>query len=735
LLGISFEAIDTEEKLKAYVESKGLSMSDIEDGITWEEAQKLGSTMTQAYYDILSTGGRRTEGDGKVEMADIQRFNDKVIEKLAAGTGQRAEILESYMQTAKFKMVDSHRAVQLFTEKFGTNTTLFSGDTINVKALIGSYTRTELQGLACVVLSNILGQPITKDNIADALTMSKEQLETFFITMYFLGKIDNPTEILESAQGRPKLEGDTPEHLLAWLTKGTSNAVAEPPAETAATASTQDGQNPQTPMPTELKEGMKNLFEYQNDQFTTGQDGQPVSRRSITPEEYRDAVAHFQRVISDASLSAPFRAQAYSLMIVCYTSLAERATSYSVAQAEIRAAMDLLNTDAARQALGASTVFGQMIALAQLAMDDTVMYRDDPSDQLARRMEAQEFVRASIYNIIIPQLEAQSGSMTGAEITQLKAQLAQSLAGMYSREARQQAIAVADSITGSITVPAPQSAGQGGAGSRSTTIPAEEYRAMIRRMADQNPLISEGLSILVVNVDSNNDGTPDGQTLTNDQAKLDRAMALFAIVVGDNSSTPADIAKANYWTAMCLMMLASTPWGTGDHGEAVVARFQAAAQLFNAAAGQLKALIDGASAATSADTLAEYRQMRTECLARVVMISSTLSGERSTRAAGREVAQLLDASDRETQIQLGENLSLTPRDARSQLLGGRQIQGITRTVDTVGVRGRDAAAVAAGRDPDRPRTGPVADRGRGTERTTPGRDDQPPPPSGGVAVD
>ena len=469
LLGISFEDISTDEKLQAFLASKELSMSDIEDGISWEEAQKLGSTMTRAYYDILSTGGRRTEGDGKVEMADLVRFNEKVIEKLSAGTGQRAEILESYMQTAKFKMIDSHRAVQLFAEKFGANSTLFSGETINVKALIGSYTNTELQDLACVVLSNILGQSVTKDNIDAALTLTKEQLEIYFITMYFLGKIDNPTEILESAQGRPKLEGDTPEHLLAWLTKGTSNAVAEPPAstsasETSATGETADGFPAE--WPADLRDGLK-LIALRDAQ------GNINYKPNVTLANWQRAKEYFERVLS-GSAEEKYKNIAAESWQRCVEALSRAARTGADLAGVITSAEGALT--AVSTALGASKI----IELRQLWMG------------LAQALNDEDLAFAQV-NALEVLYDDPNNGLTAVTIPGELAKLAGSCASLQNIEHRKYAL----TLVGKIKTMAPQSfiiqgpAAAEGQQPSSQSIPTEDFVKQIEQTVNDHPLLRE----------------------------------------------------------------------------------------------------------------------------------------------------------------------------------------------------------------------------------------------------
>ncbi|HTY13018.1 MAG TPA: tetratricopeptide repeat protein [Candidatus Omnitrophota bacterium] len=249
LLGINIDAKEvdenhdgtvSDEELNKYLRAKGVKI-DVTDGFQWEEvdalAKKYGVTITKAYFDTLSTGGTSVDGDNTVTVEDAAKFNKRVIQRLSQGTGKPEELIKKYMATESFKMMDAGQAVSEFSGRFGKDTALYgAGGQVSVSTLVSAYVRPELQDAACIVLSNILGKPVKKDDIAkNELKLAPDQLTTFFLTMYVLGKSDKPGELLvPSAASLPKLEKESPLGFLEWLTTGTKNKVDAPKEEKKA---------------------------------------------------------------------------------------------------------------------------------------------------------------------------------------------------------------------------------------------------------------------------------------------------------------------------------------------------------------------------------------------------------------------------------------------------------------------------------------------------------------------
>ena len=214
------------------------------DGLSPHEFQEITSVTDPAFASI-SVGGHGIVGDGNASLTDIQKWNTDVIARLAQGCGSTSQAVANYLAAGSFNMVDPADLNRGFSQQYHNDSSLYTASGINVSRLVGEHVsngntgNNNLQDLACVVLGNILHATFTRGNIPATQTMTEEQLTTFLFTMNFLGQLDNPQNVLTSARGIPRIRGNTTQHMLAWLTKGTTNAVQDPVP--AASTSRADG--------------------------------------------------------------------------------------------------------------------------------------------------------------------------------------------------------------------------------------------------------------------------------------------------------------------------------------------------------------------------------------------------------------------------------------------------------------------------------------------------------------
>lgn len=223
-------------KLIGFSDSQIAKLTDeeLEDGISLEELRRLDPSktiITDMAYNLISRGGLGVNALGGVaadedgiQLADIQRFLTEVVAPLVSGTGSSREVIARFLKANKFRVISRRAAARAFREstkeKEGLWTTTDGTTTLSVKTLIDKYVRGELKGLAGKVLANILGHAVT-----DSDRLTEDQLANFFLTMYFVAKVDTPENIMSEARDLPELEGDSPAKLIAWLTKGAENPV------------------------------------------------------------------------------------------------------------------------------------------------------------------------------------------------------------------------------------------------------------------------------------------------------------------------------------------------------------------------------------------------------------------------------------------------------------------------------------------------------------------------------
>ncbi|MBI5699718.1 hypothetical protein HZC35_05355 [Candidatus Saganbacteria bacterium] len=309
-----------------------LTDEELEDGISLEELRRLDpdkTIVTDMAYNLLSRGGLGVNALGGVaadedgiQLADVNRFLTEVVAPLVSGTGRSLEVIARFLKANKFRIISRHAAARAFREstkeKEGLWTTTDGATTLSVKTLIDKYVRGELKGLAGKVLANILGHEISE---SDRLT--EDQLANFFLTMYFVAKSDSPENIMSEAKDIPELEGDSPAKLIAWLTTG-----AENPVQAASTgAAEQSQQNPQGDMPEELREGLKLLYEFNNDQIMMDNDNKPLLKHYNTRVEqrqaYQKAAEHFLNVMNNDGISTLYKRQAAEYLANCYQALTQ----------------------------------------------------------------------------------------------------------------------------------------------------------------------------------------------------------------------------------------------------------------------------------------------------------------------------------------------------------------------------------------------------------------------------
>lgn len=683
------EAIDTVEERTAL----GINW---EDGLTYEEAKALlGDQLTREAFDMFDAAGEIRAGaqkDGIITLEDMQNFKAKHFDEVAAGLPEEKTqaLLLRYIKAKKFHTIHPDQAASMFREKFTSDSQLYVDGKINVARLLEGYTSEKLRALVEYILAEGLNiQVKSGDEYDDTLTITEEQLKIIFAVVEFMARIENPSEITSAASGISKMDedDDTAEDFLAYYTKGTSNEV-EQAEETSS--SEQSQQTRDDDLPAELREGMKQLYVYADGKFTTGgaNNDQPVPRAEITDADYLDAIGHFKAVINNSSIGIEFRRRAYAYIMQCYASLIERAPSYDKAKDLIKEAVAILNTGDARTVLGTSTVIGQLINFAQMAMEPNLMYKGVSVDgKLERRLGAEEFAYG-IYSLAEQNINSAT-TLGTAEKNQLKAQLAEMLARMYHLSYRQHAVEVAQTIQGEVRVPkinrATGEVERDAQGQMLTTpMAAEEFLSNIRSMAETHPAIAEGMTMIFV-------ASPDGQgsTLTSDAEKLMAAIGIFKAVLEDEeNSTDIDRAKSAYWQAICEMTLASIAWENGVRNATTIAQFKEAAELFNQASDQFKSLIAGLVEENPYDTrIAELSSLREGALAQIVRIAYTLikANVNGSRAVGKDIAKLLDATDDTTQIRLGENLVMTPEKARQMLLGNNPNMNIQAAITQQGI--------------------------------------------------
>ena len=221
LMGVKIQGGDKKNDQDFQKEIEKKAKVNLSKGLKWDDLQKIakayGIKINEAFFNLLSTGGISTTGDGIVTLDDVKKFFEKVIARIAQGTGQTTEILKRYMQASSFEFVDASEAVKAFRDGV-KNDKLYSGENINVNELIDSHTNPALKDVAKAVIAKILKMDVK--NIDAKTTLTHDQLQTFFLTMYFLGKVGNPEKIIAEAKGKPAMTGSSAGDLVAWYTKG-----------------------------------------------------------------------------------------------------------------------------------------------------------------------------------------------------------------------------------------------------------------------------------------------------------------------------------------------------------------------------------------------------------------------------------------------------------------------------------------------------------------------------------
>jgi len=752
--------IESVSDLKIFLRSLGIDDSKItdemlEDGaLTHDELEEADPNheryLTDAAFNLVSRGGLginvfggvAADEDG-IGFADGERFMDKVIEPLVDGTKSQAAVISRFMHASRFRVIPRHALSRTFREqthsKEGLWETTNGVTTLSAKTFLDKYIRPELRDLAGQVLANILGHAVT-----DADRLNEEQLDTFMLTIYYLARIDTPREVMEGAKAitdlTDQLEGSTPETFITWLTKGAQNPVQ---AESTNPAD-QSQQNPQDNMPAELKEGMKHIFRYENDQLVLGgQDNrQPVP---LANPAYQDAIEHFRSVLSDASISATYRQQAMDYLMQCYTELAGRASSFEVARGYVQAAVEAIDTDSTRELFGDAMIIGQLFSLAELIIQPNILFRDTTPNDPARHLLGEEFVHDNILNRIESRITA-STTLSNDERNDLSAQLARTLAGMYTGEYRQHAVVVAQAIRGTIPRGKPQ-IGQDGQVVRNAqgevqvvSVTAEEFIEEIKQKTNDHPLLLEARMQFSMAL--------QGEPNTVSRALREAAAAAFQRAIdvvggiGDiwtRDNDPADLAEARIGRAQCLAYAAMPTAVTGTEptpedligqGRALLAvllettGIDPAENHFTRAAGAgllstaIESLNELIAQTTDPELKTELKKIRDEAIRALVMMAQTLifaarergadaQLHRDCRAAYQAIADLLTSLGLES-----ESLLPGQEGGESIPLGGRD--GLIRSID----RGFVNTAITSNNQAIRARqvlsTTPPAEGERGT---------------------
>jgi hypothetical protein len=709
--------------------------------------------LTDAAFNLVSRGGLginvfggvASDEDG-ITFADGERFMEKVIEPLVTGTKSREEVITRFMHASRFRVIPRHALSRTFRERTHSKEGLWETNngvsTLSAKTFLDKYIRPELRDLAGQVLANILGHAVT-----DADRLNEEQLDTFMLTIYYLARIDEPREVMEGAKAiadlTDQLEGSTPETFITWLTKGAENPVQ---AESANPAE-QSQQNPQDNMPAELKEGMKLLFVYENGQFVTGgaENNQYQPRPSITDAEYREAIGHFESVLADSSVSLVYRQRALAYLMQCYTELTGRASSFEAARDYVLAAVAAIDTESTREIFGDAMVIGQLFSLAEMIMQPNILFRDTTPNDPGRQLLGEEFVYQNITTRIESRIAA-STTLSNDERNDLSAQLARTLAGMYTGEYRRHAVVVAQAIRGTIPRGRPQ-VGPDGQVVRNAqgevqvvSVTAEEFIEEIKQKTNDHPLLLEARMQFSMAL--------QGEPNTVPRALRETAAAAFQRAIdvvggiGDiwtRDNDPADLAEARIGRAQCLAYAAMptavtgaepTPQDLIGQGRALLAvllettGIDSAENHFTRAAGAgllstaIESLNELIAQTTDPELKTELKKIRDEAIRALVMMAQTLifaarergadaQLRRDCRAAYQAIADLLTSLGLES-----ESLLPGQEGGESIPLGGRD--GLIRSID----RGFVNTAITSNNQAIRARqvlsTTPPAEGERGT---------------------
>ena len=206
---------------------------NISDGLQWEEVEALaksyGVHIFRNYFDTLSVGGTGIEGDGKFDVADAAKFDARVIKRLAQGCGKREEVIREYMAIESFKMVDVGEAVREFRGNYYGKENIYTGEDVSASKLLDVCVSPGLRDLAQYVLRNIKGKDVIVDGkVVEGLKLNSNELQTFLLSMYFLGKVDNPEQVLGvKVERNTPFKGSTVNEFLVWLSKEAKKPVEE----------------------------------------------------------------------------------------------------------------------------------------------------------------------------------------------------------------------------------------------------------------------------------------------------------------------------------------------------------------------------------------------------------------------------------------------------------------------------------------------------------------------------
>ena len=214
---------------------KNLKMSDIEDGIIWEEAQELCPWMTEEAFDMLSQGGqinKRTgvaKGDGTISKADFEDFIknhfNPTARHLKSHNG-KAKLMERYLKSTSFVSFDPKKAAGTLKENTEGVKDLWTGaGDIKLGRFIESCVNEDVKDLVIQLLINS-GKIEKAEDITEDTVLSLQELRGLFVTLNFLMHDSKPSDFIDGAKDLPHLEKDDGEEaFLAALTEGTEHEV------------------------------------------------------------------------------------------------------------------------------------------------------------------------------------------------------------------------------------------------------------------------------------------------------------------------------------------------------------------------------------------------------------------------------------------------------------------------------------------------------------------------------
>lgn len=194
---------------------------DLKDGIKIDEWRALGLGTDQAFY-LWSVGGdaSKVNGDGTVKgdgnsnigIKDYERMMKEVILEIAKGLGKgEAEIeaiIKNYDKSDRFDLADAEGAVEAYIESISNKK---APDTY--QGMIDNLEGGKDGKLGKVFIESLKNLGITNLEIK----IDPKVLKTLFLTLSFLGAIDEPEKLLPEASGIGKPESNSVNDFFKWL--------------------------------------------------------------------------------------------------------------------------------------------------------------------------------------------------------------------------------------------------------------------------------------------------------------------------------------------------------------------------------------------------------------------------------------------------------------------------------------------------------------------------------------